>query len=554
MNEVLEYIRIILLGGIGEIGKNMMLIEYHDGLIVVDAGMMFPEEHMPGIDCVIPDFSYVLDNRKKVKAILLTHGHEDHIGALPYLLRELNVPIYGTKLTLGFAKIRLEEHYLPYKPLFHEIVPRQKVSFGDITAEFFRVCHSVADGVGIAFHTPFGIIIHSGDFKFDTTPIYEHYFDFYKLAEFGEKGVLFLMSDSTNAENKGYTTSEKELNILLFDVIFNAKGRVLVATFASNIHRIQQIFDVCMRTGRKLAILGKSMEKNIAMAKDLGYLKFSDSMVIQPDRIKSQQRDKVVLLTTGTQGEPMSALSQIAHSRHKLMDIENGDTVILSASIIPGNEKTVTKIVNCLFKRGALVFYEGFEDLHVSGHASREELKLLMAITKPEYFMPIHGEFRHLIHHSNLAKEMGIEKKNIILAEDGDVITIDRDGISVTDKVAAGHIYIDGNTIGNFESTVLKDRTRLSEDGIVVVILPLTLEGHGIMQPEIFSRGFIYPQNREDFIIKAKDIVFDVVRNCIKEKGINEGALKTSIKNALKSYFRRETTLSPMIVPIVVEV
>jgi len=547
-----DEVRIIPIGGLGEIGKNMMLIEYAGSIVIIDAGMMFPEDDMPGIDFVIPDFSYVIENRKKVLAVILTHGHEDHIGALPYLLGEINVPVYGTRLTLGFAKNRLEEYSLPGKPQFYEIRPREKVDFGGIVAEFFRVCHSVADGVGIAFHTPYGSIVHSGDFKFEYTPINNHHFDFYKLAELGEKGVLLLMSDSTNAENQGYTPSEKKLNSLLLDTILSAGGRVLVATFASNVHRIQQIFNVCKQAGKKITVVGRSMEKNISMARDLGYLDFSPDMLFSSDRIKSYRKDRIVVLTTGTQGEPMSALSRIANSRHPLIDIEQGDTVILSASIIPGNEKTVTRIVNTLFKRGAQVYYEGYEDLHVSGHASREELKLMLAITKPRYFIPIHGEFRHLIHHSNIAQEMGIDKKRIILAEDGDIVTICGDDIGVSGKAPARHVYIAGKTIGEIERAVLEDRNKLSEDGIVIVILPVkNKEGEDVV-PDIISRGFIDLQEREDIRTGARKIVLDILKRYEENRVVDDDAVKTDTVQALKRFFRSETARSPMIIPIVV--
>jgi len=545
-------VRIIPIGGVGEIGKNMMLIEHAGSIVIIDVGMMFPDDAMPGVDFVIPDFSYVMEQKNKVRAIILTHGHEDHIGALPYLLDKINVPVYGTKLTLGFAKNRLEEYPLPCKPDFREIRPREKVEFGGIEAEFFRVCHSVADGVGIAFHTPYGCIVHTGDFKFEYTPINNHYFDFYKLAEFGEKGVLLLMSDSTNAENQGHTPSEKELNSLLLDTILNTEGRVLVATFASNVHRIQQIFNVCKRAGKKITVCGRSMERNISMAKDLGYLDFQPDMLFPSDRIKSYKKNRIVVLTTGSQGEPMSALSRIVNSRHPLIDIEPGDTVILSASIIPGNEMTVTRIVNTLFKRGAQVYYEGFEDLHVSGHASREELKLMLAITKPRYFLPIHGEFRHLIHHSNLAQEMGIDKKRIILAEDGDVVTISSDDIRITGKVSAQHIYIAGKTVGEVEKTVLKDRNKLSEDGIVIVILPLKRIGREVVQPDIISRGFLDLHEREDIRTRAKKVVFDVLKRYENNRNIDFDTVTDDAVHALKRFFRSETARSPMIVPIIV--
>ncbi len=549
-----ECIRIIPLGGCEEIGKNMMIIENDDSILIVDAGIKFPEENMPGIDFLIPDFSYVANNSDKVKAIILTHGHEDHIGALPYLLREINPPIYGTKLTLGFAKNRIEELSLPFEPHYIEIVPRQKLSFGKLIAEIFRVCHSVADGVGIAFHTPYGIIVHSGDFKFDFTPIHDHHFDFFKIAEYGEEGVLLMMSDSTNAENKGYTPSERELSSPLSDAICGSERRVIVATFASNVHRIQQIFDICHKVGKKIAVFGKSLEKNILLAKNYGYLEHDRNLLISPEKTKGYPQDKIVILTTGSQGEPMSALSRIIQDKHTLLKIENGDTVILSASIIPGNEKTVSRIVNSLFRKGANVIYEGFENLHVSGHASQEELKLLLAITKPDYFMPIHGELKHLVHHSNIAKTMGINEKNIILAQNGDVVTVNDRGVAITDKVDVENVYIDGRDGGDIEGTVLKERNRLAEDGIVMIVLSLSIEDKGLMYPEIFAKGLIAEREGEDLFKRAKDVVFKEVRNQIRGGIIEKDVLKEAVRNVLKNYFQKELSRFPIIVPVIVEV
>lgn len=548
-----DEIRIIPLGGVGEIGKNMMVIEYRDTIIIVDSGVMFPGERMKGIDFIIPDFSYVVEKKQKVKGILLTHGHEDHIGALPYLLKEISAPVYGTRLTLGFAKNRLDEHKLPAEPEFNEIRPRQKIDFGDISAEFFSVFHSIADGVGIAFHTPYGTIVHSGDFKIDYTHIYDTPFDFFKLAEFGERGVLLLMSDSTNAENEGYTPSEIALNESLMKAISGACGKVLVATFASSTHRIQQVFDAAKRAGRKIAILGRRMESNISMAKSLGHLKFDDSIVIPPDRIKNYRSEEVVVLTTGSQGEPMAALSLIARGKHGLLRIEKGDTVIISASVIPGNERTVSEIVNSLYRRGASVIYEGFRQIHVSGHASQEELKLLMTITKPKYFIPIHGEFRQLINHSCLARQIGMKDENILVIEDGDVVCIDKDGIRTEERLPLGSVCIDGKGVGGVEAMALSDRNRLSEGGVVVVVIPITIEDSGIMEPEIFSKGFIFSDAPDSLLEKAKDIVFDAVRGCVREKNAGSDRLKRTVKERLKEYFYRETAKNPVIVPIVID-
>jgi ribonuclease J len=549
-----ERIRIIPLGGLGEIGKNMMLVETADQILAVDAGMMFPEDQMPGVDLVIPDFTYLFERKEKVKAVILTHGHEDHIGALPYLLQEIRAPVYGTKLTLGFARNRLEEHTLPWQPEFVEITPRQSVRFGDLSAEFFRVSHSVADGIGVAFHTPFGIVVHSGDFKVDFTLKYSDSLDFSKLAELGERGVLLLMSDSTNAESKGYTPPEGELNASLREIIAGSGGKVLVATFASSIHRIQQIFDICAQVGKKVALLGRSMEKNIAMARELGYLRCEESSLVPAEKVASYGRNRVVILTTGSQGEPMSALARIANGKYKSFDVEKGDAVVLSASIIPGNERVVTRIINALFRKGASVTYEGFEDLHVSGHASQEELKLLMALTRPKYFIPIHGEFRHLIHHSNLARLMGVAEQNVLVAEDGDVIEVDAAGVAIRDKVPAGHVFIAGKSVGDIETTILKDRSKLSADGIIIAVVPVSLEAHTFMQPELYSRGFLSPRSSDDLMARARDIAFRCVREHRPDRNTGWDALKGSIRKELKSFFFKETARFPMIVPIVIEV
>ncbi len=547
-------VRLVFLGGMGEIGKNMLVVEDEESMVVVDAGIMFPQEQMSGVDFVIPDFSYVLERRDKLRAVVLTHGHEDHIGALPFLLREVQVPVYGTRLTLGFAKNRLEEHVIPHPVRFEEIAPRQQVRLGGLRLEFFRVCHSVADGVGFALHTSGGIVLHTGDFKIDFTPVHGDRMDFYKLAEYGERGVLLLMSDSTNAESKGYSPSERELRGLLFDTLANAGGRVVISTFASNIHRIQQIFEVCERTGKKVCILGRSMERNVSLARELGYLRFGDELVVPMERIKSYSRNQVVLLTTGTQGEPMSALAQIAADRHKLVGVERGDTVILSASIIPGNEKTVSNIINSLFKRGANVFYEGFEDLHVSGHASREELKMMIALTRPTYFIPIHGEFRHLIHHSNLAKEMGIPEQNIVLAQNGDVIEVREGRVLVTGRTGVGSRCVDGRVPGTTGNDLLTERCRIFEEGVVIVVVPVTREDSGVMEPEIFSRGFMHLNQGDELRRRAEGVALEAVRRCLHRHRMNGECLREEIRAALEDFFRKEVSRHPVIIPVVVEV
>ena len=551
-------IRIIPLGGLGEIGKNMMVIEYDDSIIVVDSGIMFPGERMNGIDFIIPDFSYLIERKHKIRGILLTHGHEDHIGALPYLLKEISVPVYGTRLTLGFAKNRLLDHDLPSEPEFREIEPRQRIDFGEISAEFFSVFHSIADGVGIAFHTPHGTVVHSGDFKIDYTHIDDSLFDFYKVAEYGEKGVLLLMSDSTNSEHDGHTPSEIALNESLREAISEAEGKVLVATFASSTHRIQHVFDAALHAERKIAILGRRMETNINMAKDLGYLRFDESIVIPPDQIKKVPSKEVIVLTTGSQGEPMSALSKIALGKHGMLDIEKGDKVIISASVIPGNEKTVSRIVDCLYRQGARVIYEGFRQIHVSGHASQQELKLLMAITKPKYFIPIHGEFRQLINHAALARQIGMQEERILVAEDGDVVRIDEEGIGIESRLELRNVCIDGKGIGGIEAPALTDRNRLSEGGVVVVVISITLEDGGIMAPEIFSKGFVFSEDPDTLFGRAKDIVLREVRTCMRDKrtgpGRGTGRMKKVVTDSLREYFFNETAKRPVIVPIVIEV
>ncbi len=550
-----EY-RIIPLGGLGEIGKNMMLFESREEIVVIDSGMMFPEDYMAGIDYVIPDFSYLIENRDRVKAVVLTHGHEDHIGALPYLLREINVPVYGTKLTLGFAQNRLKEHSLDRMARLNEVKPRESLEFKDFKMEFFQVSHSIADCIGIAIKTDYGIIVHTGDFKVDYTPVNNEYMDFYKLAKYGEDGVLLLMSDSTNVETKGCTLSESDLKESMLKAITNATGIVLVATFASNIYRIQQIFDICRKIGKKVAILGKSMEENISMAKKLGYLNYPQSMIVSPKTVKGNKRKNVVVLTTGTQGEPMSMLTRIANDSYPHITIENGDTVILSASIIPGNEKTVTRIINKIYRKGAYVYYEGYEDIHVSGHASQEELKLVFALTRPSYFMPIHGEYRHLVHHSTLAQSMGIMKDHIILAEDGDIVKIKKSGITVDGRVDVDNVYIDGKNIGGVEENILATRYKLAQDGIITVIIPISVEEKSLYQPEMISRGFINLAN-SDILERAKSIAFEEVRGYINEKGytdLNWEGIKKRVVKELKKYFKKELGQYPLIVPVIIEV
>jgi len=555
MKNNIDY-KIIPLGGLGEIGKNMMVFESKSEIIIIDAGMMFPEDYMSGIDFVIPDFSYLYKKRDKIKGIILTHGHEDHIGALPYLLREINVPVYGTKLTLGFAENRLKEHSLDKKVKLIEIKPRDELKFENFKIEFFQVSHSIADCLGFAIKTPIGIIVHTGDFKVDYTPVNNEYIDFYKLASYGEEGVLFLMSDSTNVETKGYTPSESNLKESLLNAITTASGIILAATFASNIYRIQQILDVCKKIGKKVAILGKSMEENIAMAKKLGYIDYPQSIIVSPRGISENKRKNVVVLTTGTQGEPMSMLTRIANDAYPYISVKEGDTVILSASIIPGNEKTVTRIINRLYRKGAYVYYEGFEDLHVSGHASQEELKLMLVLTKPEYFMPIHGEFRHLVHHGALARSIGIAKDKILIVEDGTIVNISKNKVKVDGKLDIDNVYIDGKNIGGIEEDVLATRYKLAQNGIITIIIPISVENHEIFNPEVISRGFVNYKNT-DLLERGKSIVFNHVREHIQKygyKNLNWENIRNKVRKELKKFLNKEIGESPLIVPVIIEV
>jgi len=529
--------KIVPLGGVGEIGKNMMVFEGESEIIIIDAGMMFPEDYMAGIDFVIPDFSYLSKKKDRIKGIVLTHGHEDHIGALPYLFR-------------------LKEHSLYKNAKLIEINPRDILKFNDFSLEFFQVSHSIADCLGIAIKTEWGIIIHTGDFKVDYTPVNDEYIDFYKLANYGEKGVLLLMSDSTNVEIKGYTPSETNLRESLLKAITTAPGMVLVATFASNIYRIQQILDVCKNIGKKVAILGKSMEENIAMARRLGYIDYPQSIIVSPKKITEAKRKNVLVLTTGSQGEPMSMLTRIANDSYPYISVKEGDTVILSASIIPGNEKTVTRIINRLYKKGAYVYYEGYEDLHVSGHAAQEELKLMFALTKPEYFMPIHGEFRHLVHHAALAKSMGIPKDKILVVEDGNIVRISDGKVKIDGRVDVDNVYIDGKNIGGIEEDVLTTRYRLAQNGIITIVIPISIENHEIFNPEVISRGFVNYKNTE-LLEKGKSLVFNIVREHIKQYGyqnLNWENIRNKVRKELKKFLSKEIGESPLIVPVIIEV
>ena len=545
---------IIPLGGLEEIGMNMTVMEYGDDMIIIDAGLMFPKEDMLGIDFVIPDFSYVLENRDKLRGIILTHGHEDHTGALPFLLKQVNVPVYGTPLTLGLVREKLKEHKLDNVELISKM-PREKVELGVFTIEFIRVTHSIVDGVGFGIKTPVGYLVHTGDFKLDPTPVDGQLMDFHKFTEYGELGTLLLLSDSTNAEKGGYTFSEKEVRRAFEDIFAEAKGRIIIATFASNIHRIQQAIDVAVMFNRKVILSGRSMVSNAQIALDLGYLRIPENTWLKLEDLKNLDDREVVIITTGSQGEPMSVLSRIAIDEHKNIKIKEGDVVILSAKVIPGNENSIGSIINHLFRRGADVIYEKVSEIHVSGHASKEELKLMLNLVKPKYFMPVHGEHRHKVYHARLAEKTGIPKSNIFLLDNGSVLEVSEEAVTQNGKVTSGRIYVDGKGVGDVEDMVLRDRRRLAHDGIVIVILAIEkLTGSIVSGPDIISRGFIFEDASQEVINDVKELVYTTLKGLDSELIADKSLVQAKIRSVLKKYLRNTMNRMPMIMPIIYEV
>lgn len=545
---------IIPLGGLEEIGMNMTVMEYGDDMIIIDAGLMFPKEDMLGIDFVIPDFSYILENREKVRGIFLTHGHEDHTGALPFLLKSINVPVYGTPLTIGLVKEKLKEHKLDNVELVSKM-PREKVELGVFTVEFIRVTHSIVDGVGFGIKTPVGYIVHTGDFKLDPTPVDGQLMDFHKFSEYGENGTLLLLSDSTNAEKGGYTFSEKEVRRAFEDVFADAKGRIIMSTFASNIHRIQQAIDVAVMFNRKVILSGRSMVSNAQIALDLGYLRIPENTWLKLEDMKNLNDNEVVIITTGSQGEPMSVLSRIAIDEHKTIKIKEGDVVILSAKVIPGNENSIGRIINHLFRRGADVIYEKVSEIHVSGHASKEELKLMLNLVKPKYFMPIHGEHRHKVYHARLAEKTGVPKENIFILDNGNVLEVSGETAILNGKVSSGRIFIDGKGVGDVEDMVLRDRRRLAHDGIVIVIMAIEkLTGNIVSGPDIISRGFIFEDASQEILNYVKELVYITVKDLDSEMIADKSLVQAKIRSVLKKYLRNTMDRMPMIMPIIYEV
>lgn len=548
-------IRILPLGGLGEIGKNMTVIEIGDEMIVVDAGVMFPEEDMPGVDLVIPDITYLAENAKRVKAIFLTHGHEDHIGGVPYVLRELNVPVYGTKLTLGLLRVKLIEHGLERSTVLKEISAGQRIKLGNFDVEFIHVNHSIAGVVALAFHTPLGAIVYCSDFKFDQTPYDGKVADLYAFARLGQEGVLCLLSDSTNAERPGYTASEKSVGETFENIFSKAEGRILVATFASNVHRIQQIFDAAAREGRKVAITGRSMIRNVEVATELGYLNIPEGLLVELDALNRLDKSKTVVITTGSQGEPMAALSRMAMAEHHQISIAPGDTVIISASPIPGNEKSVGRIINQLFKEGAHVVYEPHLGIHTSGHAQQEELKLLLNLCKPRYFLPIHGEHRMLLKHAELAEATGVPKDNIIIGEIGLPVEFTAKGMRIRERVPSGQVFVDGLGVGDVGNIVLRDRRQLSTDGILIVVVTMNKHTSKILAgPDVVSRGFVYVRESEELMDEARQKAKEAIEGCLSQKNTDWGALKSAVRDQLNRYVWEKTKRRPMILPIIMEV
>ncbi|MTI48965.1 RNase J family beta-CASP ribonuclease [Sporosalibacterium faouarense] len=555
MSKKEEKLKIIPLGGLYEIGKNITVIEYEDEIVVIDSGLSFPEDEMLGIDVVIPDITYLLKNKDKIKAIVLTHGHEDHIGALPYVLKKINVPVYGTKLTLGLVENKLKEHNLKNTTL-NTIKPGSNIKIGKFTLEFIRTSHSIPDSVAIAVHTPLGTILHTGDFKIDYTPINGEVMDFQKFAELGKKGVLALLADSTNVERPGYTMSESTVGDTFNDIFMTAaKQRIIVATFASNIHRVQQIVNAAVIFNRKVAVSGRSMVNVVSVGVELGYLNIPDGVLIDIKEIDKYPDNKIVVITTGSQGEPMSALSRLASSDHRLMELHSGDLVIISASPIPGNEKMVSKVINQLFKKGANVIYEALADVHVSGHACQEELKLMHTLVKPKYFIPVHGEYRHLKQHAELAENLGMPKENIFVGRNGAVIEFTKNNAKFGSFVQAGNILVDGLGVGDVGNIVLRDRKHLSEDGLIVVVVTIKREdGQVVSGPDIISRGFVYVRESEDLMEEARGVVRDVMIECEKKQITDWATLKSNIRDALRNYLYSKIKRNPMILPIIMEV
>jgi ribonuclease J len=547
-------LQIIPLGGLGEIGLNMMAYQCGDDIIIADCGLMFPEPDMLGIDYVIPDISWLRERSEQVRGICLTHGHEDHIGALPFVLQELNVPLYGTALTLGFVSEKLKEYKLDDCVELVTVKPRDTVELGCFRVEFLRVAHSVVDGCALAITTPEGVVIHTGDFKIDQTPVDGELTDLASLSRYGEAGVLALLSDSTNVEREGYTLSEKYVGEAFAEIFPRCTGRIIVACFSSSIHRVQQVADAAMANGRKVLLNGRSMIANVRIARQLGYLTIPDDDLMDLKELNHLPPEQVCIISTGSQGEPMSALTRIAMDDHKQIKLEKGDTVILSSRVIPGNERTISELINHLYRRGAEVFHEKVSEVHVSGHASQEELMLMLNTVQPRFFIPIHGEYRHLTKHIKLARKVGIPEERCILAVNGDVISFYADTGAITEKVESGRVFVDGKGVGDVGNVVLKDRKHLSEDGMVVVIIGMNQSsGSVIYGPDIVSRGFVFEDESQDYLETARNIVVDALNELNEEMRCDCEEVKTAVRQALRRFFKKTIERRPVILPVIME-
>lgn len=550
-----EKLKIISLGGLNEIGKNLTAYEYGGEILLVDCGMGFPDDDMYGVDMVIPDFTYLVKNKEKIVGLLVTHGHEDHIGGIPYLLREMQIPVFATRLTAGLIHLKLEEFGIADKAELYTVDAGDSFKLGCFKIEFIHVNHSIPDAVAIAIKTPAGMVIHTGDFKIDTTPIEGGMIDLTRFGELGKKGVLALLMDSTNVERQGHTITERKVGQNIEALFKDCDKRIVVTTFASNVHRVQQVINCAVKYGRKVAVTGRSMEKTMSLAADLGYMEIPEGTLVDLNQIKNLPKDKIVIISTGSQGEPMSALYRMAISGHRQVEIGAGDRVIISASAIPGNEKTVSHVVNELFRKGADVIYDRSSDLHVTGHACQDELKLIMGLVKPKFFVPLHGEYRHLCLHKRVAEEMGIPAKNCIISDIGKVIEVSQKSIKLNGTVPAGRVFVEGTSVGDVGTVVLRDRKHLAQDGMLMVVMTLSGEDNSIVSgPDIITRGFIYVKESEKQLAELKTVTLEALEEC-ERQGIRDTAnIKSVVKQRLSDYLYKATKRNPMILPVIMEV
>ena len=545
-------LKVIPLGGLGEIGKNITVFEYGGDIVIADCGIAFPEDEMLGIDLVMPDISYLKKNKEKIRGIVVTHGHEDHIGALPYVLKEVNVPVYGSRLSLGLLENKLEEHRMLSDTTLQTVEQGQTIQLGVFKVEFINSCHSIADAFALAIHTPVGIVVHTSDFKVDYTPIRGSRIDLQRFAELGKQGVLLMMSDSTNAEREGYTMSEKIVGEAFEKIFTGVNSRIIVATFASNIHRVQQVINAAVRLGRKVALSGRSMVNVVNVALKLGYLDMPEGTLIDIADLRRYRPENVIIITTGSQGEPMSAMTRMAASSHRQVEIVPGDLVVISATPIPGNEKPVSKVINQLIRKGAKVVYKSLDDIHVSGHACQEELKLMYSLVRPKYFMPVHGEYKHLKQHALLINSLGLPEENTFIMDIGNVLELNMDEAKITGSVTSGKVFIDGLGIGDVGNIVLRDRKVLSQDGMVIVIISIDKEtGTIIAEPDIVSRGFVYVRESEEIIEQMRKMTYEVL---LQNGGKDWGTMKSLVKDTIKEHLNSQLKRSPMILPIIIEV